>query len=398
MLSSLHEFLLDFKGAMGLLTAVFLFFLLPAWPGLSQTPVGDFPVFRDDLDRDSLHRAIHRSLEFVQRLPRDRTVGDWPRKFTAREVKESLLAFLNLLGRWDRPKTLAQEIRSHFEIFESASDPAEGDALFTGYYQVVIDGSLKETEAYRFPLYRKPGDLIEAEQVTLKPKAMAERVVGRLDGEQFVPYFARHEIDALGSLKGKGYEIAWVKDPVELFFLHIQGSGLLRLEDGRLLHVNYAGSNGRPYKSIGKPLIDSGKIPAQELSMARLRRYLGEHLDERDALLAHNESYVFFRFVPEGPLGGLGVPLTPGRSIATDARLYPKGALAFIASREPILDAEGNLAGWRPFSRFVLNQDTGSAIRGAGRVDLYFGSGEEAGARAGYMKSAGKLYFLMKKK
>jgi membrane-bound lytic murein transglycosylase A len=394
----LHEFVLDFKGAMGLLAAVFLFFLLPPWPSYCQTRAGDLPVFRDDLDRDSLHRAIHRSLEFVQRLPPDRTVGEWPRKFTAREVKESLVTFLGLLDRWNQPKTLAREIHSHFEIFESPSNPAEGEALFTGYYQVVIDGRLKETEEYRFPLYRKPADLIEAEQVTLRPEVALERVVGRLDGERFVPYFSRHEIDGLASLAGKGYEIAWVKDRVLLFFLHIQGSGLLRLEDGRLLPVNYAGSNGRPYRSIGRPLSDSGKIPSRELSMARLTRYLREHPDERDALLAHNESYVFFRFGPEGPLGSLGVPLTPGRSIATDARLHPKGALAFIASREPILNAAGHLTGWRPFSRFVLNQDTGSAIRGAGRVDLYFGSGEEAGTKAGHMKSAGKLYFLMKKK
>jgi membrane-bound lytic murein transglycosylase A len=397
-LNSLHEFPQIFKGAMGLLAAVFLFFLLSPGAGNGQTRAGNFPVFRDDLDRDTLHRAIHRSLEFVQRLPPDRTVGEWPRKFTAREVKESLLTFLGLLGRWDRPKTLAQEIRSHFEIFESAGNQAEGDALFTGYYQVVIDGSLRETEEYRFPLYRKPSDLIEAEQVTLRPEATLDKVVGRLDDERFVPYFSRHEIDGLGRLNGKGYEIAWVKDPVQRFFLHIQGSGLLRLEDGRLLHVNYAGSNGRPYRSIGMPLIDSGKIPRGELSMSRLRRYLKEHPEERDALLAHNESYVFFRFVTEGPLGSLGVPLTPGRSIATDARLYPKGALAFIASRKPVLNGAGKLVGWRPFSRFVVNQDTGSAIRGPGRVDLYFGSGEEAGARAGHMKNAGKLHFLMKKK
>ena len=132
--------------------------------------------------------------------------------------------------------------------------------------------------------------------------------------------------------------------------------------------------------------------------MQRLRRYLAEHPDERDDLLAQNESYVFFRFVNNGPLGSLEVPLTPGRSIATDSRLFPKGALAFVVSRRPILDAGGNLNGWQPFSRFVLNQDTGSAIRGPKRADLYFGSGPEAGLAAGFMKSAGTVYFLIKKK
>lgn len=132
--------------------------------------------------------------------------------------------------------------------------------------------------------------------------------------------------------------------------------------------------------------------------MQRLRRYLREHPEERDALLAQNESYVFFRFVKAGPLGSLGVPLTPGRSVATDARLFPKGALAFIVSSRPIFDAAEKIVGWRLFSRFVLNQDTGSAIQGPGRLDLYFGSGAEAGQAAGAMKSAGRLYFLLKKK
>lgn len=223
-------------------------------------------------------------------------------------------------------------------------------------------------------------------------------MMGQTAGKRLAPCLSRYEIDGLGCLTGKGYEIAWVKDPAELFFLHIQGSGLLRLEDGRLLHLNYAASNGRPYRSIGRILIDSGKISKEELSMQRLRGYLEEHPEEREALFYQNESYVFFRFGKDGPLGSLEVPLTSGRSIATDSSLFPKGALAFIVSRKPILDAAGKLVGWQPFSRFVLNQDTGSAIRGPRRVDLYFGSGYEAGLAAGAMKTSGSLYFLIKKK
>ncbi|MGH7773162.1 MAG: murein transglycosylase A [Candidatus Binatia bacterium] len=382
------------------LSAIFLvlLFLLPAWEVSGQAQGDKLPLFKDDLDQDSLHRAVHRSLEFLQKLPPDRLVGEHPRKLTALEVKESLLSFMDLLGFWDRPEMLAEEIRSRFELYPSSSGPEEGEILFTGYYQPVIEGSLVQSQEFRFPIYGKPKDLIEAETVTLQPLAHVEKTVGRLSGDSVVPYFSRYEIDRLGRLRGKGYEIAWVKDPVELFFLHIQGSGLLRLEDGRLLHLNYAASNGRPYSSIGRLLIDSGKIPEQELSMQRLRRYLMEHPEERDALFAQNESYVFFRFVKSGPLGSLEVPLTPGRSIATDARLFPKGALAFIVSQKPILDAAGNLLGWQPFSRFVLNQDTGSAIRGPRRVDLYFGSGDEAGLAAGVMRSSGSLYFLIRKK
>lgn len=376
---------------------VLLLLLLPAPAGSSQTR-DDLPLFNDDLDRDSLHRAIHRSLEFLGKLPPDRPVAEQPRKFTAQEVKESLLSFIEILDLWDRPEMLTKEIRSRFDLYQSVADPGEGDVLFTGYYQPVIEGSLTQTREFRFPVYGKPKDLIEAEMVTLKPQLRVEKVVGRLNGERLVPYFSRYEIDRLGSLKGKGYEMAWVKDPVDLFFLHIQGSGLLRLGDDRLLHLNYAASNGRPYRSIGKILIDSGKIPAQELSMQRLRRYLSEYPEERGGLLAQNERYVFFRFVKNGPLGSLEVPLTPGRSVATDPRLFPKGALAFVVSRKPILDTAGNLVGWQPFSRFVLNQDTGSAIQGPKRVDLYFGSGYEAGLAAGAMNSTGRFYFLIKKK
>jgi membrane-bound lytic murein transglycosylase A len=376
---------------------LFFLFLLSASGGNSQAQLGDL-VFHDDLDRESLRHAIHHSLEFLSKLPPDRPVGEYPRKVTAREVGDSLFAFMELLDHRDRPEKFAQEIRSRFELYPSVSAPVDDEVLFTGYYQPVVDGSLSETREFSFPVYGKPRDLIVGEMVTLAPQLRTEKLVGRLEGDQLVSYYSRYEIDGLERLKGKGYEIAWVKDPVELFFLHIQGSGLLRLEDGRRLYLNYAASNGRPYTGIGKLLIDDRKILEDEMTMQRLRRYLMEHPDERDALFARNQSYVFFRFGNTGPLGNLDVPLTPGRSIATDSRLFPKGALAFVVSRKPIFDSTGNLVTWQPFSRFVLNQDTGSGIRGRKRVDLYFGSGHEAGQAAGVMKSAGTVYFLIKKK
>jgi membrane-bound lytic murein transglycosylase A len=141
-------------------------------------------------------------------------------------------------------------------------------------------------------------------------------------------------------------------------------------------------------------LIDQGKIPQEEMSMQRLRKYLLDYPAQQSEIFSYNESYVFFRFLEEGPLGSLEVPLTPGRSLATDARLFPKGALAFIITERPVVDAAGQLVGWQPFARFVLNQDTGGAIRGPQRADLYFGTGAEAEAGAGYMNRPGKLYFL----
>lgn len=376
----------------------FLVLLLPVWEGHSQGREGDPSFFRDDLDRESLRLAIERSLEFLAKVPADYSVAERPKKLTAEEVRESLVSFSKLLDLWDQPEKLAEEIRSNFDLYPMAGDGTQGEILVTGYYQPVIDGSLTETAECRFPVYRKPDDLVEVEPGGLSQQLRGEKVVGRLEGGRLVPYYSRREIDTLGHLRGKGYEIAWVKDPVELFFLHIQGSGLIRLADGRQLQLNYAASNGRPYKSIGRLLADSGKIPEAEISMQRLRRYLAEHSEEREALLMQNDSYVFFRLVERGPLGSLDVPLTAGRSIATDARLFPKGALALMVSQRPIVDSGGSLSGWQPFSRFVLNQDTGSAIRGPRRVDLYFGSGPEAGQAAGFMKSGGTVYFLIRKR
>ena len=368
--------------------------LLVAVSGVYGEPVPtQAAVISDDLDRESLRVAIRHSVSYLEKLPPDRVVGEQPRRFTAREILDTLLAFEKLLDRWDCRECWTKEFNERFELIPSASDAASLEVLFTGYYQPVIDGSLIPTAEYRYPIYGKPADMITAEQVTLTPAATTEKIVGRLEGENFVPYYSRREIDDFGSLRGRGYEIAWVKDPIDVFFLHIQGSGILRLPDGRRIGVGYAAQNGRAYRSIGRLLIDDGKIPQQEMSMQRLRRYLQERPEENNAIFAYNESYIFFRFV-EGPLGSLEVPVTAGRSIATDARLFPKGAIAFIETERPMIDNAGRLTGWQPFSRVVLNQDAGGAIRGFQRVDLFFGTGDQAAAAAGYMNSRGKLYFL----
>ena len=351
-------------------------------------------MLSDDLDRESLRIAVHRSISYLEKLPPDRIVGEQPRPFTAKEVLNGLREFEGLLPQWDCRACWLEEFNARFEFVPSSDDPKTQTILFTGYYQPVIEASLVPTAEFAYPIYGKPADLIVAEQVTLAPAPIKEKVIGRVQGESWLPYYSRREIDQEGSLSGRGYEIAWAKDPVDLFFLHIQGSGLLQLPDGQRLQIGYAGANGRPYRSIGRWLIDRGKIPQEEISMQRLRLYLAEHPEERSEIFAYNESYVFFRLVSEGPLGSLDFPLKPGRSIATDARLFPKGALALIITEKPIVDAAGRLAGWQPFARFVLNQDTGGAIRGPQRVDLYFGTGGEAGAAAGVMNRQGKLYFL----
>jgi membrane-bound lytic murein transglycosylase A len=353
------------------------------------------PTIFDDLDRDSLRSAIQQSVAYLNRLRPETIVGERPRRFTAKEVLDSLVVFDKILELRDCLDCWAREIIRRFELLPSSDETETASVLFTGYFQPLIEASLEPSAEYRFPIYRKPADLIIAEHVTLAPKPTVERLTGRLQDEQFVPYYSRQEIDDLGSLRGRGYEIAWARDPVDVFFLHIQGSGILKLPDGRQLQIGYAASNGRPYRSIGSRLIESGKIKREEMSMQRLRRYLSENPSERSDIMAYNESYIFFRIIESGPLGSLGVPLTAGRSIATDSRIFPKGALGLIVTERPLLDSSGELSGWQPFARFVLNQDTGSAIRGLQRVDLYFGAGDLAGAHAGFMNSRGRLFFLV---
>jgi membrane-bound lytic murein transglycosylase A len=350
----------------------------------------------DDLDPESLRAAIRQSLAYLQKLPSDRVVGEQPRRFTAKEVSDSLLAFEKLLDSWRCMECLAREINDRFEILPSSAVQFS-EVLFTGYYQPIIQGSLVPSEKFRYPIYARPADLITAERVTLAPKITVEKLFGRAEGEQFMPYYSRQEIDGAGSLRGHGLEIAWVENPIDLFFLHIQGSGLIQLPDGRQLTVGYAGQNGRAYRSIGRLLIDRGKIAREEMSMQRLRRYLKEHPEESSDIFSYNESYVFFRILDSGPLGSLEVPVTGGRSLATDARLFPKGALALIQTEIPIIDGSGELTGWRPTTRFVLNQDTGGAIRGLQRADLYFGTGDQAAGLAGYMNRPGKMFFLVLK-
>jgi membrane-bound lytic murein transglycosylase A len=351
----------------------------------------------DDLDSESLRLAIDRSISYLRKLPADRIVGEQPRQVNAGQVLTSLAALHRLLDRWSCWQCFVEEFQSRFELVPSTPDEQQREVLFTGYYQPVIEGNLVETSEYRYPIYGKPTDLVTLGGVAAGSDETAGKISGRVEGDRFAPYYTRREIDYAKLLRGRGLEIAWVKDPIELFFLHIQGSGVLRLPDGRQVHIGYAGQNGRPYRSIGRLLIDQGKISQTEMSMQRLRRHLAENPEQRDEIMAHNESYVFFRVTETGPFGSLEVPVTAGRSIATDSRLFPKGAAALIYSESPVLNAAGRLIGWRPFVRFVLNQDTGGAIRGFQRADLYMGSGDDAGAHAGYMNSPGKIYFLMLK-
>ncbi len=212
-----------------------------------------------------------------------------------------------------------------------------------------------------------------------------------------VPYYSREEIDQKKTLAGKGLEILWCSDMVDIYVLQVQGSGKVDLGDGNVLSVLYDGQNGRPYKSIGKYLIDTGAMTSENMSLQATREYLRSHPDKLTDVLNQNQSYVFFRLDTGPSIGNIGVALTPGRSIATDAKLFPKGALGFIVTQKPVIE-NGVIRQWVPFTRFVVNQDTGGAIKGPGRADLFCGQGPEAELTAGNLQHEGELYFLVRKK
>jgi membrane-bound lytic murein transglycosylase A len=361
-------------------------------PATALRPVRSAPVLRDDADPGSLRAAVAESLAWLGTQRADQVFVAGPRRVTVAEQTRALQSLLGFLAEAPSPERLAAHVRESFDVLEAAGG-SDGRMLVTGYYEPVVEADERPSAEYGVPILSLPDDLVEVRLEAFDPRFRGERVFGRIEGRRLVPYWRRADIDA-GRLAGRGLELAWARDPVDVFFMEIQGSGTLHFPDGRERRVGYAGANGRPYRAIGRLLIDEGQIPREAMSMQAIREWLGAHPEERQRILEHNESYVFFRPLSGPPEGSLGRPLTPGRSVATDARLFPPGALAFLDSERPEPGADGKIR-WVPLSRFVLNQDTGGAIRGAGRVDFFWGRGEAAALAAGVMRQPGRLYFLV---
>lgn len=266
----------------------------------------------------------------------------------------------------------------------------DDQGLFTGYYEAELHGAWQRKPPFTVPLYAPPRDMITADLRLFDPGLAGRRIIGRIKDGQLIPYHNRAEIDA-GALAGRNLELLWVDDPIDAFFLQIQGSGRVRMADGRVERVGYASKNGHPYVAIGRPLIERGAIPKEQMSMQAIRRWLADHPAERDAVMNLNPSYVFFRRIDgDGPIGAQGVVLTPGRSLAVDTSLLPLGAPIWLDTTEP-------LSPETPLRRLVIAQDTGGAIKGAIRGDLFWGHGDDAAAKAGAMKQQGRYYLLLPK-
>ncbi len=287
------------------------------------------------------------------------------------------------------------ELRAFFQQYFTPYQVVNGDGsrsgLITGYYEPLLHGSRVPTARYRYPLYGVPDDLLTVDLSSVYPELKGMRLRGRLQGRRVVPYYSRAEIDdSQAPLKGK--ELLWVDNALDLFFLQIQGSGRVRLEDGETIRVGYADQNGYPYKSIGRLLVERGELPLEKASLEGIKEWARQHPDKLPELLDSNASYVFFREMPDrpgGPVGALGVPLSAGRSLAVDPRAIPLGAPVFISTTWPDSD--------KPLNRLMLAQDTGGAIKGGVRADFFWGFGDDAGALAGAMKQSGRLWVLLPK-
>ncbi len=354
----------------------------PSVPGpLRLRPAGypDLPGWNQS-DAAPALAAFKRSCAAMQRKPVATPMGG--------------AGYAGTVGDWRGVCADAESAKDARAFFESDFTPVQISAgsvregLFTGYYEPELRASRTRHGAYRTPVYGLPPDLISVDLGKFRDALKGERIAGRIVGQRLVPYDTRAGIDAHGA---DAPVLFYARDPIAVFFLQVQGSGRVILEDGSVMRVSYAGQNGHPYTAIGRTLVDRGALAKKNVSMQSIRGWLKAHRDQARAVMETNASFVFFREQPVGDpgLGSTGtenVALTPGASLAVDSRLHPLGAPFFIASDDP---APGN--------RLLIAQDTGGAIRGPVRGDVFWGFGQKAEDIAGKMKAHGKLYVLLPK-
>ena len=332
-------------------------------------------------DRQSLLTAIDHSLDYMSTPSSVEAYSEYPvEDVTHERVRQSLQRFRTLVIASDSAESLQQAVAAEFDFYQAVGQDEEGTVAFTGYFEPTYTASLAPSEQYRYPIYRAPANLDQWSE----------------------PHPTRADLEGTDGLQSdqgplKGLEIAWLPTRLEAFLIQVQGSARLELGDGRTLSVGYDGRTNYPYVSMGRALIDDGIIPEDELTLPVLLEYFEQNPEALDTYLPKNNRFVFFRETDGAPAtGSLGYPVTAGRSIATDKSVMPPGAIALINLPLPQRNASNELERMST-SRFVLDQDTGGAIKGTGRVDLFVGTGTEAGEIAGLINNTGTLYYLLLK-
>lgn len=371
------------------------------------------PELKDDLDLESMVKGIDlTSDQILKRYSESFFFSFGKDKFSRDEYLKSLkdlrAKIFETYGSADR-SSLHQFVQENFQFYEVYGQEKWGDAFMTSYYEPEIEGSKKKTAKFSQPLYKKPADIVEVSAKEFDPTREGRNFwVGRLaEGKTsrgnplVIPYYSREDIDSKGVLSKKGLELVWV-DPIDAFFLQIQGSGTIKYPDGSHIRVGFKdgvmNQNGYAYVPIGKFMTD--KIPLAEITLGRMETVLRSlNAEDRQNLLNKNPSYVFFDILSDSAMTNFGIPAVDGRSIATDANFFTKGTLAFLIYDKPVFEADPEKpAKWEPSSRFVFDHDTGGAIKGPGRLDLFWGRGSEAKKYAGVIKNRVKLFYLAPKK
>ncbi len=344
----------------------------------------DQQLFRDRQqpgDRRALLTAIDHSLQY---LASDRALRDYQKLshlgISRDRVERSLQRFRELVVRSRSAKELQAAVNREFVVYQATGKDGQGTVGFTGYFEPIHVASLQPTADFRYPIFRLPPDFA----TWSKPHPTRAQLEGS-DGLQF----------SQGQLKG--LEIAWLRDRLEAFLIQVQGSARLQLTNGKTMTIGYAGATDYPYTGIGRELVKDGKIKLADLTLPALIQYFQQNPAALNTYIPRNQRFIFFKETGGAPaIGSIGVPVTPERSIATDKTLFPPGALAFIQTQIPYATPSGQLQ-QRAVQRFVLDQDTGSAIKGPGRVDVFMGTGQRAGDRAGLINATGQLYYLLLK-
>ncbi len=339
------------------------------------------PGFHDDFDRASLKEAASRHLAYLRRQAADKSYSFAGQSLSGRRLIRSVEKLLDKLRESPSDEQLQRFIADNFLVYQAAGrgQPPSGEMLVTGYYEPLFEGSLTATGRFRFPLHSLPS----------QPSAF------RSDEQPIL--WSRSEIEDNPRLL-REHELVYLGDPFEVFLLHVQGSGRIRLADGSIRAVRFAGTNGREYKSIGKLLVDEKRLTLEEATIPGIRDYLRRHPEELRRVLQYNPRYVFFRWgSSSGPHGSSGEVLTPGRSVALDGDALPPGPFCFVATRLPASLGKYGTTSRQPLGRFVFPQDTGAAIKGSGRIDIFFGSGSEAEDIAHRLKEPGQLYYFVYK-
>lgn len=333
------------------------------------------------LEREAVREPLAYSLAWTRRKS---SADHFPiAGITHQRALQSLVRFQELLDEAGGPDEFEAAVREEFQWYVSAGwDGRVGGVLFTGYCTPILEGSLAPNGEYRHPLYALPPDLEKAEDGT---------ILGRRTPTGLEPYPTREVIEA-GFLRGQGLELCWLKDPLDAFIAHVNGSAIVRLAEGGDARFGYAGKNGRPYTSLGRELVEEGHIEAENLSLAAIRTWAARHPELVMEYLERNDSYVFFQPITGNPHGSLDFPVTPHRTLATDKSLFPRGAICYVDTELPL--ASGGRA---TFRQLAFDQDTGGAIRTAGRADIYLGVGPAAERRAGATREQGQLYYLFLK-